>query len=92
MRNISLLRTAKIWPLTPAAASERRNTATGAILAGVIRLIFSTRAACVSSAMGIVPMSRLQAKGEMQFERTWKRAMSSAIDFESPTIPSLAAA
>ena len=37
-------------------------------------------------------MSRLQAKGEMQFERTLKRAMSRAIDFESPTMPILAAA
>ncbi len=52
----------------------------------------STRAFSSGVSVGIVPMSRLHAKGEMQFERTLKRAMSSAIDLESPTIPILAAA
>ena len=67
-------------------------TATGAILFGVMALIFSTRAAWVSSAMGMVPISRLQANGEIQFDRTPKRDMSKASDFESPTMPSFAAA
>jgi hypothetical protein len=35
---------------------------------------------------------RLQAKGAMQLERTPYRDMSSAMDFDSPTMPSLAAA
>ena len=34
---------------------------------------------------------RVQANGAMQFERTLKRCMSSAIDRDSPTIPNLAA-
>jgi len=34
---------------------------------------------------------RLQANGAMQFERTLKRAMSSAIARDSPTMPSFAA-
>ena len=34
---------------------------------------------------------RLQAKGEMQFERTLYFAMSSAMDFDRPAMPSLAA-
>ena len=42
--------------------------------------------------MGMVPIIRLQAKGEIQFERTFKRDISSAIDFDNPAIPSLAAA
>ena len=42
--------------------------------------------------MGMVPMRRLQANGEMQFDRTPKRCISSAIDFDSPTMPSFAAA
>ena len=37
------------------------------------------------------PVMRLQAKGEMQFERTPKAAMSMAMDFERATIPNLAA-
>ena len=35
---------------------------------------------------------RLQANGAMQFERTSNLAMSSAIDFDSAAMPSLAAA
>ncbi len=34
---------------------------------------------------------RLQANGAMQFERTLKRAISSAMDFESAAMPSFAA-
>ena len=34
---------------------------------------------------------RLRANGAIQFERTLKRAMSSAIDFDSAAMPSLAA-
>ena len=34
---------------------------------------------------------RVQANGDTQFERTLKRAMSSAIPRESPTMPSFAA-
>ena len=48
------------------------------------------RSASVSC--GMDPIMRLQAKGVMQFERTLKRAMSSAIDFDRPAIPSFAAA
>ena len=54
-------------------------------------MIFSTRAFCSGVSAGMVPIMRLQAKGEMQFERTLKRSMSSAIDFDRPTMPSLAA-
>src|SRR5882762_9013133 len=67
---ISFMRTPKICELTPSAASESRNTAIGALLAGVMRV---------------------QAKGEMQLERTLKAAMSSAIERERPTMPILAA-
>ena len=52
----------------------------------------STRAFCASVSAGMVPIMRVQANGEMQLERTLKRAMSSAIDFDRPTMPSLAAA
>ena len=41
---------------------------------------------------GMVPIMRLHANGEMQFERTLKRCMSSAMDFDRPTMPSFAAA
>ena len=50
------------------------------------------RDACANAvhAVGIVPISRDQANGAMQFERTSKRYMSRATDFDSPTMPSLA--
>ena len=83
MRKISLSRTAKIWPVTSFAASLARNTASGAIFAGVICFSFSTRAFWSSVSVGIEPIMRLQAKGEMQFERTLNFCMSSAIDFDS---------
>ncbi|MGY3080753.1 hypothetical protein ACVWZZ_007161 [Bradyrhizobium sp. LM6.10] len=40
----------------------------------------------------MVPIMRVHANGETQLERTLKRLMSSAIDFDRPTMPSLAAA
>ena len=40
---------------------------------------------------GMVPIMRVQANGEMQFERTLKAAMSSAIERDRPTMPILAA-
>jgi hypothetical protein len=49
------------------------------------------RCSC-SGVFGIDPIMRLQAKGEMQFERTLNRLRSSAMDFDSAAIPSLAAA
>ena len=52
----------------------------------------STRAFSSGVSVGMVPISRDQANGETQLERTLKRAMSSAIDFDRPTMPSLAAA
>ena len=60
-----------------------RNTASGAILAGVICFSFSTRACCSGVSVGIEPIMRLQANGAMQLERTLNFAMSSAIDFDS---------
>ena len=53
---------------------------------------FSTRACWSGVSVGMEPTMRLQAKGAMQFERTRYFAMSSAIDFDSPTMPSFAAA
>ena len=58
----------------------------------MVVLTRSTRAFCSGVSTGMVPISRDQANGETQLERTLKRAMSSAIDFDSPTMPSLAAA
>ncbi len=52
---------------------------------------FSTRSCWSGVSVGIEPIMRLQANGAMQFERTWDFAMSRAIDFDSPTMPSLAA-
>ena len=92
MRKISFARTAKIWPLTSRAASPARYTASGAIFAVSMLFSFSTRLRCSGVSVGIEPIMRLQAKGAMQFERTRYFAMSSAIDFDSPTTPSLAAA
>ena len=84
-------RTPNIWPVTSRAASLQRYATNGAIFSGVIRFIFSTRATSSGVSVGIVPISRLQAKGATQFERTPKRDMSSAIHFDSATMPSLAA-
>ena len=42
--------------------------------------------------VGMAPIMRLQAKGAMQLERTLNFSMSSAIDFDSAAMPSLAAA
>ena len=42
--------------------------------------------------VGMVPIKRLQAKGETQFERTLKRRISSAIERDRPTMPIFAAA
>ena len=92
IRKISLLRTAKIWPLTSRPASLARATARGAILAGVICFSRSTRACSSGVSVGIEPIMRLQAKGAMQLERTPNFAMSRAIDFDRAARPSLAAA
>src|SRR2546430_9985790 len=67
---ISLPRTPKIWPVMSLAWSVARNVATGAMWAGDSCLIFSTRAFCASVSVGIVPIIRVQAKGEMQFAVT----------------------
>ncbi|MNN86185.1 hypothetical protein D3C81_2035670 [compost metagenome] len=91
MRKISLLRTAKTCALTSAAWSLARYTQIGAILAGVICLIFSTRACCSGVSVGMAPIMRLNANGATQFERTLNFCMSSAMDLESAMMPSLAA-
>ena len=67
---ISLPRTPKTCPVTSLAASEARNAATGAMCAGESFLIFSTRAFCASVSVGIVPIIRVHAKGEMQLAVT----------------------
>ena len=67
---ISLPRTPKTWPVTSLAASDARKTATGAMCAGDIFLIFSTRAFCASVSVGMVPIMRVHAKGEMQLAVT----------------------
>ena len=64
-------------PLTPAAASDSRYTATGAILAGVMRLSFSTRACCSGVSVGMEPIIRLQANGEMQLLMSQSRPLRS---------------
>src|SRR5579883_1325234 len=91
-RMISFIRVPNTWPVTPFAASDERNTAIGAFLSGVMRLIFSTRACCSGVVAGIELVMRLQANGAMQLERTLYRFISSAIDLESAVMPSLAAA
>ncbi|MNC66954.1 hypothetical protein D3C75_1174100 [compost metagenome] len=58
-------------------------------------IIRSMRSACSffsGVSVGTAPIMRLQAAGEMQLERTPKEAMSRAMAFDMPTIPSLAAA
>ena len=65
----------------------------GAILEAVMVVwMRSTRAFCSGVSTGMVPIRRDQANGDTQLERTWKRAMSSAIDLDRPTMPILAAA
>ena len=86
------MRTAKICPVTSLAASLSRNADSGAIFSGPICCMRATRAFSSSVSVGMVPIRRLQANGDTQFERTLKRFMSSAIDFDRPTMPSLAAA
>src|SRR6218665_3239861 len=63
----------------------------GAIVSGPMLRIFSTWRACSAVLEGMVSVMRLQASGAMQFERTLKAAMSSAIALDRPTMPSLAA-
>src|SRR5260370_23993938 len=63
---ISFMRTPKICEVTPSAASDSRNTAMGAILAGVIFLERSRRAFCASVSAGVGPDIRVQAQGEKQ--------------------------
>jgi len=90
-RNISFLRTPNIWLLTSFDASLAKNATSGAILSAVIVFIRSMRCASASLVAGIVAISRLHAKGAMQFDRTPARAISSAIDCDSPTMSSFAA-
>ncbi|MNS92235.1 hypothetical protein D3C72_1263640 [compost metagenome] len=63
----------------------------GAILPASIFCSLATRAFSSGVSAGIELVMRLQANGAMQFERTLKRCMSSAIDFDSAAMPSLAA-
>ncbi len=87
------MRTAKICPVTSFDRSLPRNTQIGAIFDAV--MVFwmrSTRAFSSGVVVGMVPIRRDQANGDTQLERTLNRAMSSAIDLDSPTMPSLAAA
>src|SRR6201999_4357317 len=90
-RKISFLRTQKICPFTPEAASENNMTASGAILSADIDLKRSTRNCSASLFPGKVCAIRLQANGAIQLDRTPKRAISSAIDFDKATTPNLAA-
>ena len=92
IKKISLLRTAKIWPVTSRAASLTKNTATGAILAGVICWMRATRAFSSGVSVGMAPIIRLQANGAMQLLRTLNFCMSSAMLLLSAASPSLAAA
>ena len=64
------MRGPKTWPDTSRAASEARNTASGAFFSGPMRMIFSTRAFCSGVSAGMEEVMRLQAKGARQFERT----------------------
>ena len=67
---ISLPRTPNTWPVTSLAASEARKAATGAMWAGDSFLIFSTRAFWASVSVGMVPIIRVHANGEMQLAVT----------------------
>src|SRR5260370_25718588 len=86
IRKISLRRTAKICPDTLADRSLARNTAIGAIFSVLMVLTRSTRAFSSGVSVGMVPIIRLQANGEMQLERTLTPDMSSAIDLDKPTM------
>ena len=74
------------------SVAPKDGTAIGAIFPASIRCSLATRAFASGVSAGIEAIMRLQANGEMQFDRTLKRRMSSAIDFESAAMPSLAAA
>ena len=91
-RKISLLRTPKICPVTCAPASLAKAVTNGAIFSGTSFFKPSTRFCCSGVLVGMESIMRVQAKGATALERTLKRCMSSAIDFERPTMPSLAAA
>ncbi|OGP85665.1 MAG: hypothetical protein A2Y95_10205 [Deltaproteobacteria bacterium RBG_13_65_10] len=69
-RMISFARTPKICPVTLPAASLARKTHSGATWVGLICLSFSTRAFCASVSVGMVPIMRVQAKGEIAFTVT----------------------
>ena len=90
-RKISFLRTEKIWLVTSFERSEAKKITSGATLSALILFSFSTRDRCASVSVGIEAVILLHAKGATQFERTPKRAISSAIDWDSPTTPILAA-
>jgi len=91
-KKISLLRTPKIWPVTSAPASLSRAVTNGAIFSGTSFFRPSTRLCCSGVLVGMESIMRVQAKGATALERTLNRCMSSAIDFDSPTMPSFAAA
>ena len=61
---ISLPRTPKTWPDTLAASSEARYTARGATCWGDICSSLATRDFWAGVSVGMVPMSRVHAKGE----------------------------
>src|SRR5579864_4981788 len=90
-RITSFIRVPNTCPVTSFAASDERYTAIGAFLSGVICWIFATRACCSGVVAGMEPVMRLQANGEMQLERTLKRFISRAMDFDSAAMPSFAA-
>ena len=66
----SLPRTPKTWPGDVLGRVGGEETATGAMCSGPIFLIFSTRAFWASVSVGMVPIIRVQAKGEMQLAVT----------------------
>ena len=91
IRKISFLRVENTCALTSFAASLNRYTASGALCSAVTCLRCSMRLAVAGSLAGIDAVMRVQATGAMQFERTLNRPMSTAIHFDSATMPSLAA-
>ena len=72
-------------------ATEQRLEATSARHAEVT-VALKTQLAGIEEVDMAATISRLQAKGEMQLERTLNRAMSRAMPFDRPTMPILAAA
>ncbi|MNT46270.1 hypothetical protein D3C72_1829010 [compost metagenome] len=86
-----MLRTPKIWPVTCFAWSVSSASVNGAILPASRRMLIFMRSAASGVLVGMLPTMRVKANGAMQFERTLNFCISTAIDFDSPTMPSLAA-